>query len=75
MSPIGVTLYSTIYGYNSSLNDDDLRLLWRTPDGRAVGGDAGARAEPIVRAAATPDAERDHAVTNATKPMTTKPAI
>ena len=44
----------------STLNDDDLRLLWRKPDGRAVGGDAEARAEPIVRAAATPDAERDH---------------
>ena len=29
------------------------------PDGRAVGGDAEARAEPIVGEAAMPDAERD----------------
>ena len=43
----------------STLNDDDLRLLWRKPDGRAVGGNAEARAEPIVGEAATPNAERD----------------
>ena len=41
------------------MNNDDLRLLRRNGVGSAAGGDAEARAEPIVGEAATPNAERD----------------
>ena len=43
----------------SRLNNDDLRLLRRNGDGSAAGGDAEARAELVVGAAARPDAEPD----------------